>query len=109
MMSRFLLRCLNAFLVLGLHGPARADDAAAQPNDEPAAEHPFKLTLGWYRFSDNANGFDANLRHSDEESIRRWGFTITYDWPRVFIRLARDPKTNFTPVDAWRLSFGTRF
>jgi hypothetical protein len=43
------------------------------------------------------------------ELIRRWGFTATYDWPRFFVRLARDPKTNFTPLDAWRLSFGTRF
>jgi hypothetical protein len=41
--------------------------------------------------------------------IRRWGATATYDWPRFFVRLARDPKTNFTPVDAWRFSFGTRF
>lgn len=41
--------------------------------------------------------------------IRRWGWTATYDWPRFFARLARDPDTNFTPVDAWRLSVGTRF
>jgi hypothetical protein len=44
-----------------------------------------------------------------EDRIRRWGFTITYDWPRFFVRVARDPKTNFTPVDAWRLSAGSRF
>jgi hypothetical protein len=45
----------------------------------------------------------------DGERIRRWGFTMTYDWPRWFVRLARDPNTNFTPVDAWRFSVGTRF
>jgi hypothetical protein len=45
----------------------------------------------------------------EEEMIRRWGFTATYDWPRFFLRVARDPKTNFTPVDAWRFSVGTRF
>lgn len=45
----------------------------------------------------------------EEETIHRWGLTVTYDWPRVFARLAWDPKTNFTPVDAWRLSVGTRF
>ena len=45
----------------------------------------------------------------EDEMIKRWGLTITYDWPRVFVRLARDPKTNFTPVDAWRFSVGTRF
>jgi hypothetical protein len=43
------------------------------------------------------------------EVIRRWGASATYDWPRFFVRVARDPKTNFTPVDAWRLSVGTRF
>ena len=43
------------------------------------------------------------------EFIRRWGCTLTYDWPRFFARLAYDPKTNFTPVDAWRFSVGTRF
>jgi hypothetical protein len=43
------------------------------------------------------------------ETIRRWGFTATYDWPRFFLRVARDPKTNFTPLDAWRFSVGTRF
>jgi hypothetical protein len=43
------------------------------------------------------------------EWIRRWGLTLTYDWPLVFVRVARDPKTNFTPVDAWRVSIGARF
>jgi hypothetical protein len=45
----------------------------------------------------------------EDQSIGRWGLTVTYDWPRVFARLAWDPKTNFTPVDAWRFSVGTRF
>lgn len=45
----------------------------------------------------------------EEARVRRWGFTLTYDWPRVFVRLARDPNTNFTTVDAWRLSLGARF
>ena len=45
----------------------------------------------------------------DDEMIRRWGFTLTYDWPRVFVRIARDPNTNFTHVDAWRVSIGARF
>ena len=43
------------------------------------------------------------------ETIHRWGATVTYDWPRFFARVAFDPKTNFTPVDAWRFSVGTRF
>ena len=43
------------------------------------------------------------------EAIRRFGGTVTYDWPRFFVRVARDPKTNFTSVDAWRVSVGCRF
>lgn len=45
----------------------------------------------------------------EDDMFRGWGATVTYDWPRFFLRLARDPKTNFTPVDAWRFSIGTRF
>lgn len=45
----------------------------------------------------------------EDQRIQRWGFSATYDWPSWFMRLAWDPKTNFTPVDAWRLSVGSRF
>ncbi len=45
----------------------------------------------------------------EAEQIHRWGLTLTYDWPRFFARVAWDPNTNFTPVDATRLSIGTRF
>ena len=43
------------------------------------------------------------------ESIRKTGASLTYDWPRYFVRLAFDPKVNFTNEDMWRLSVGTRF
>ena len=43
------------------------------------------------------------------DRIRKLGATVTYDWPSYFIRLAYDPKTNFTPENVWRLSVGTRF
>ena len=45
----------------------------------------------------------------DGETIHRTGFTLTYDWPRWFARLAFDPKVNFTNEDMWRVAFGTRF
>jgi hypothetical protein len=45
----------------------------------------------------------------DDVKIQRFGFTATCDWPRFFVRVAYDPRTNFTPVDAWRVSAGTRF
>jgi hypothetical protein len=45
----------------------------------------------------------------DGVEIRRWGLALTYDWPRFFVRLAYDPKVNFTPDDMLRVSLGTRF
>ena len=50
-----------------------------------------------------------SIGNVEGEYIRRWGGTLTYDWPRFFVRVARDPNTNFTTVDSWRLSVGTRF
>jgi hypothetical protein len=41
--------------------------------------------------------------------IRRWGFTASYDWPRWFVLVAFDPKSNFSSLDLWRLALGTRF
>lgn len=43
------------------------------------------------------------------ESISKMGATITYDWPRLFVRLAYDPNTNFTQDNVLRVSFGSRF
>jgi hypothetical protein len=43
------------------------------------------------------------------ESINRVGLTLTYDWPRFFVRLAFDPNTNFTTDDVVRTSIGMRF
>ena len=45
----------------------------------------------------------------DGESIRKTGATLTYDWPKFFLRVAFDPKVNFTNEDMWRLAVGTRF
>lgn len=45
----------------------------------------------------------------DGEPIRRTGATLTWDWPRFSVRLAYDPRVNFTGEDMWRLSLGTRF
>lgn len=43
------------------------------------------------------------------DRISKMGATVTYDWPRFFVRLAYDPKTNFTPDDVLRVSIGARF
>jgi hypothetical protein len=46
---------------------------------------------------------------SDVGPITAWGFSATWDWPRFFVRLARDPKQNFSAQDAWRFTSGSRF
>ncbi len=45
----------------------------------------------------------------DGVQIDKWGASLTYDWPRFFLRGAYDPKVNFTPDDMWRIAIGTRF
>ncbi|MES2191671.1 MAG: hypothetical protein V4454_16245 [Pseudomonadota bacterium] len=42
-------------------------------------------------------------------TVRELGFSVTYDWPRFFVRAVWDPKVNFTTQDMFRLSVGTRF
>ncbi|HYM35473.1 MAG TPA: hypothetical protein VET48_08760 [Steroidobacteraceae bacterium] len=46
---------------------------------------------------------------SDAGEITAWGFSATWDWPTVFVRLAYDPKQNFSAQDAWRVAAGMRF
>lgn len=45
----------------------------------------------------------------DDGYIHRTGASVTYGWPQVFVRVAYDPKVNFTRQTQWRLSAGTRF
>lgn len=45
----------------------------------------------------------------DGQRINKAGGTVTYDWPKFFVRVAYDPNTNFTSDNVWRLSVGTRF
>lgn len=41
--------------------------------------------------------------------IQKFGFSVGYDWPRFFVRVAYDPLVNFSAQDMVRLSVGTRF
>lgn len=43
------------------------------------------------------------------QSIKGTGATVTYDWPSVFLRLAYDPKVNFSQESMTRISIGMRF
>lgn len=45
----------------------------------------------------------------DGAPIRRIGASVAYDWPRYFVRVAWDPKVNFSAQDMLRLSAGLRF
>ena len=55
----------------------------------------------------------ADLLHKtglgDGGPVNAWGWTTGLDWPSVFVRVARDPKQNFSVYDAWRISGGLRF
>ena len=42
-------------------------------------------------------------------TIHRVGASVTYDWPRYFLRVAYDPHANFAPESMWRFSAGMRF
>ena len=45
----------------------------------------------------------------DSGYVRGWGWSATLDFPTWFLRLARDPKQNFSAQDATRLALGVRF
>jgi hypothetical protein len=54
---------------------------------------------------------DVFYKHGpvDDQTISKVGASVGYDWPRFFVRVAWDPKVNFTPNDMWRMQVGMRF
>ncbi len=46
---------------------------------------------------------------SDAGPIVGWGASVTWDFPRWFVRVARDPYQNFAAQNAWRVATGVRF
>lgn len=54
--------------------------------------------------------FDKSGPHDAQNlPINGTGCALTYDWPQIFVKLAYDPKVNFTQQNMVRLSFGMRF
>ena len=55
----------------------------------------------------------ADLLHKqgmgDSGAVNAWGWTLGLDGQQWFARVARDPKQNFSSLDAWRFSGGWRF
>lgn len=45
----------------------------------------------------------------DAGPVRAWGWTLGLDGQTLFLRLARDPRQNFSGSDATRVSLGLRF
>jgi hypothetical protein len=43
------------------------------------------------------------------EPIKGWGLSAVFDFDGWFMRIARDQKQNFAPVNATRVSLGVRF
>ena len=60
---------------------------------------PERLTLDLLRKTGDGDG----------GPVRAWGLAATLDHSSWFVRLARDPKQNFSALDATRLSVGLRF
>jgi hypothetical protein len=100
-------------LTAGYRGSAGESLAMQYVRDN--REHPDQrhLHLVYRRPLTNGERLTADILYKhgmvDDTEIRRWGLALTYDWPRVFLRLAYDPKVNFTPDNMMRASIGTRF
>jgi hypothetical protein len=94
----------------GEHGRSLTASFIRDNRQNPDQRH-FHLTWRQPLAEGNRLTLDALLKRGrvDGQMVTRAGFTVTHDWPRWFVRLAYDPKTNFTADDQWRLSVGTRF
>jgi hypothetical protein len=61
---------------------------------------------GGYRWSD---GQSLSLHVTGGRGPERLGLSVSYDWPRYFVRLTYDSILNPVPQDRLRLSAGVRF
>ena len=61
---------------------------------------------GGYRWSD---GQSLALHVTGGRGPDRLGLSVSYDWPRYFVRLSYDPRLNLVPAETLRFSAGIRF
>lgn len=61
---------------------------------------------GGYRW---ANGQALSLQVTGGRGPERLGLSVSYDWPRYFVRLSYDTGLNPLPQDKVRFSAGMRF
>lgn len=52
---------------------------------------------------------EGRVAADDQEKVRGTGVSVTYDFDRYFVRLAKDPHVNFTQDNMVRLSAGMRY
>ncbi len=100
-------------LMGGYRGEASLSVIASYVRDNrenPDQQH-FHLTLRTALPESERVTFDVLYKRGLVEGARinKVGATLTYDWPRYFVRLAFDPNTNFTLDNVWRFSAGMRF
>jgi hypothetical protein len=69
------------------------------------------LYARWPLSADVRGTFDLLRKTGEGDSgeVHAWGWSATIDFPRWFLRLAHDPKQNFSTQDSTRLAAGVRF
>ncbi|MBG9386736.1 hypothetical protein [Caenimonas aquaedulcis] len=61
---------------------------------------------GGYRWD---NGQSLSLQLTGGRGADRLGLSLSYDWPRYFVRLSYDSKFMLTPAETLRFSAGMKF
>ena len=61
---------------------------------------------GGYRWS---NGQSLSLQLTGARGADRLGLSVSYDWPRYFVRLSYDSKFMLAPSETLRFSAGMKF
>lgn len=78
----------------------------AEPGLQRAESYDAMRIGGGYRW---ANGQSLSLQVTGARGPERLGLSLSYDWPRYFVRLSYDSGLDPLPQDRLRFSAGVRF
>jgi hypothetical protein len=78
---------------------------ASSPSTHPGPAEAVSIG-GGYRWN---NGQSLSLQVNRPRSPDRLGLSVSYDWPRYFVRLSYDSAVTPLPQDSLRFSAGVRF